>query len=104
MGLPPMTPGINQFTPNISLMANHIIGNIMGHNPMMSGTGIIQNPLMNPGMFQAQVMSMQPKIDSALKKIFVKNIPEDFPDTFMESILNVSLKAFFILEYLTSLR
>ena len=91
MGLPAMTPTMNQFTPNISMMANQIIGNIMGHNPMITGAAIIQNPLMKSGMFQAPVMmSMQPKIDPALKKIFVKNIPEDVPDTFMESILNVS--------------
>ena len=76
-----MTPNINPMNPNISFMANQIIGNIMGQNPMIS------TPY---GMFQPQVMSMQPKIDPALKKVFVKNIPEDVPDSFMESILQVN--------------
>jgi len=43
------------------------------------GGGLITNPM----------MPLKPEKSDALKKVFVKNIPNDVPDEFMESILRV---------------
>jgi len=120
----PIDPS-KMMAPNISLMANQIIGNMMHQNPMMMGA--MPNSLMKPGLgfggpgpgmamnmaAAAAAASMQMGIgamqmnqmgmgqmgmstgiikpadrtDSTLKKVFVKNIPEDVPDSFMESLL-----------------
>ena len=58
-------------------MAGVLVPNILKPSPtMFSGMGITNLPI-------------QQKIDPALKKIFVRNIPEDVPDSFMESLLKV---------------
>jgi len=66
-------------------------------NPMMGGNQMPQG--MFPGMMQNvqqpnMGMPMQTEqpvevAEAALRKVFVKNIPEDVPDTFMESLLKV---------------
>jgi len=88
----------------------------MGMNPMMGGlipggmgmmpNTMLPNPMAGAGMFAGMVPNManqgnviqqnpvpiqqeQPVelVDPALRKVFVKNIPENTPDAFMESIL-----------------
>lgn len=47
------------------------------------------NPLLNP-LFPPT--GVKPEKSDALKKVFVKNIPNDVPDEFMESILRVFIR------------
>lgn len=71
--------------PTIPTMPNPILGGIFpGLIP-----GLIPG-LVTPGVqTQQNPKSQQDNIDPALKKVFVKNIPPEVPDTFMESILKV---------------
>ena len=55
-------------------------------NPAQNSLG---NPLLNP-LFPPT--GMKPEKSDALKKVFVKNIPNDVPDEFMESILRVFIR------------
>jgi len=108
-GMPPQNTNIISAAPLLT-GSRFPMGMGMG-NPMMGGMGMMGNPMMgNPmagaAMFggmvpnmgnqgnlavqnQAPVQMEQPveMIDPALRKVFVKNIPENTPDTFMESIL-----------------
>ena len=82
-------------------------GLIPGGMGMMPNT-MLPNPMAGAGMFAGMVPNManqgnviqqnpvpiqqeQPVelVDPALRKVFVKNIPENTPDAFMESILKV---------------
>lgn len=61
--------------------------------PLMPGQGF-PPPMMPPmgpngGMMMNPMMGAKPEKSDALKKVFVKNIPNDVPDEFMESILRV---------------
>ena len=61
--------------------------------PLMPGQGF-PPPMMPPmgpngGMMGNPMMVSKPEKSDALKKVFVKNIPNDVPDEFMESILRV---------------
>lgn len=55
--------------------------------PMMTAPGPGMGP--NGGMMANPLLPGKPEKSDALKKVFVKNIPNDVPDEFMESILKV---------------
>ena len=63
-----MMPQMQGFPPNMNVP-----------NPMPPNNGLMNNPL----------IQAKPEKSDALKKVFVKNIPNDVPDEFMESILRV---------------
>lgn len=54
------------------------------------GVAGMSNPLMGNPMFPPG--NFKPEKSDALKKVFVKNIPNDVPDEFMESILRVFIR------------
>ncbi len=92
MGMNPMMGG---FVPGgMGMMPNTMMPNPMAGAAMFGG--MMPNNMMNQGNFIAQnpvpIQQEQPVVelvDPALRKVFVKNIPENTPDTFMESILKV---------------
>jgi hypothetical protein len=81
--LPGLTP-LGGPLSNMGMAANNHGGNLSGSGMMSEGGGMMQSgPMLIP-----QLPVPKEKSDS-LKKVFVKNIPEDVPDEFLESLFKV---------------
>lgn len=93
MGMPPTMMGGMFPGAGLGMMPNPAMGNPMVPG-MFSGMGQNVPPSMGQGQPAPVVIPTEPPvdlIDPALRKVFVKNISEDVPDTFMESILKVRI-------------
>lgn len=88
-GAKPVNPtglgGAGMPGPNIGLMGNPMMGGIF--NPAMMGAGMAN--MGQPGFQMNAQKSAADNVDPALRKVFIKNVPPEIPDSFMETILKV---------------